>query len=141
MDLRDQVAFITGGASGIGRAVASALVREGVRTIIGDLDREVEAAAAKIGAARGLRVDVTDPGEVEAAVARVRREFGGLHILGNIAGIYRKRVVDIKPLLGRVPWGLIEWRALSAAGEGSRGARGLGSLGDAGLWRPSWALG
>jgi NAD(P)-dependent dehydrogenase (short-subunit alcohol dehydrogenase family) len=98
VNLREQVAFITGGASGIGRAVATALVGEGVRTVIGDLDPEVEAVAAKLGAARGIRLDVTDAGQVGAAFEEIGREFGALHILGNIAGIYRKAsVVDMTP--------------------------------------------
>ena len=54
MELKDQIALITGGASGIGRAVASALVREGVTTVIADVNPEVVAVAEAMGAARGL---------------------------------------------------------------------------------------
>jgi NAD(P)-dependent dehydrogenase (short-subunit alcohol dehydrogenase family) len=98
VNVPEQVAFITGGASGIGRAVAAALVAKGVRTIIGDLDPEVGTVASKLGAVRGIRLDVTDAGEVEATIGAIGREFGGLHILGNIAGIYRRAaVVDMTP--------------------------------------------
>src|SRR3989442_1318555 len=90
---RDQVAFITGGASGIGRAIATALAREGARVAVGDVNPDVQAVARDIGAAEGLRVDVTDSDQVEAAIDRVVRDLGGLHILGNIAGIYRKAAV------------------------------------------------
>jgi len=90
---RDQVAFISGGASGIGRAVAAALAREGARVAIGDLNPEVEKVARDIGAAMGVRVDVTAAGEAETAIDDVARNLGGLHILGNIAGIYRKAAV------------------------------------------------
>ena len=90
---RDQVAFITGGASGIGRAVATALARDGARVAIGDMDPKVDAVAHEIGASLGLRLDVTDPAQVETAINDVARRLGGLHILGNIAGIYRKAAV------------------------------------------------
>jgi 3-oxoacyl-[acyl-carrier protein] reductase len=91
--LRDQAAFITGGASGIGRAIAAALAREGVRVAIGDIDPEVEAVARTIGATVGIRVDVTDADQVETVTEDVVRKVGGLHILGNIAGIYRRATV------------------------------------------------
>lgn len=91
--LRDQVAFITGGASGIGRAIAAALAREGARVVIGDLNPEVEKAAREIGAARGIRMDVADSDQVEAAIDTVVRDLRALHILGNVAGIYRKAAV------------------------------------------------
>lgn len=95
---RDQVAFITGGASGIGRAIATALVRDGARVAIGDLHPEVEKAARDIGAALGIRVDVTDAAQVETAIDTVARTLGGVHILGNIAGIYRKgSVAEMTP--------------------------------------------
>jgi len=88
VDLTDQVAFITGGASGIGRAVATALAGEGLRTVIGDLNPEVETIARKIGAAKGLHVDVRKPEQVEQAIRTIRGEFGALHVLGNIAGTF-----------------------------------------------------
>ncbi len=94
----DHVAFITGGASGIGRAIAAALAREGARVAIGDTNPKVEAVARDIGAALGIRVDVTAPDQVEAAIERVAATLGGLHILGNIAGIYRRATVaDMTP--------------------------------------------
>jgi len=70
---RDRLAFITGGASGIGRAVAAALVREGARVAIGDIAPEVDAVARDIKAAIGIRVDVTEPAQVEGAVREVVR--------------------------------------------------------------------
>jgi 3-oxoacyl-[acyl-carrier protein] reductase len=90
---RDQVAFITGGASGIGRAIATALARDGARVAIGDLNPEVEKVARDVGAAMGIRLDVTEPAQVETAIDDVARTLGGLHILGNVAGIYRKAAV------------------------------------------------
>jgi 3-oxoacyl-[acyl-carrier protein] reductase len=95
---RDQVAFITGGASGIGRALAAALVREGARVAIGDINPEIDAVARDLGAAMGVRVDVTDPLQVETAIEGIVRAQGGLHILGNVAGVYRRATVaDMTP--------------------------------------------
>lgn len=95
---RDPVAFITGGASGIGRAIAAALVHEGARVAIGDIAPGIEAVARDIGAAMGIRVDVTEPLQVETAIEDVARTLGGLHVLGNVAGIYRRATVaDMTP--------------------------------------------
>lgn len=96
MELQDQVAFVTGGASGIGRAVASALVSQGVRTVIGDLNPEVAAVAKDLGAARGLMLDVRKPEQVQQAIEAVKAEFGALHVLGNVAGTFiRAAVADL----------------------------------------------
>lgn len=89
--LADKVVVITGAASGIGRATALRLAEEGARVSIFDLDAEgAEAAADEIRAAGGTAfaqgVDITDAGAVEAAVARVERDFGPVFGLVNNAG-------------------------------------------------------
>lgn len=94
-NLRGQTAFITGGASGIGNAIATALAREGVNVVIGDINPEVEKVARETaeragGTVKGLRLDVSNAEQVEQAIASVVQQFGALHILGNIAGIYKK---------------------------------------------------
>ena len=95
---RERRAFITGGASGIGRVIAAALARDGARVAIGDLNPKVDAVARDLGAAMGIRVDVTQPAQVDAAIRDVVRTLGGLDILGNVAGIYRRATVaDMTP--------------------------------------------
>jgi NAD(P)-dependent dehydrogenase (short-subunit alcohol dehydrogenase family) len=88
--LDDKVAIVTGGASGIGRATARALAREGARVVVVDLDGERAAAVAeeiaKAGSeALGRAVDVAEEAQVEAMVAAAVERFGGLDVLHNNA--------------------------------------------------------
>jgi NAD(P)-dependent dehydrogenase (short-subunit alcohol dehydrogenase family) len=92
MKLRDKVAIVTGGGRGIGRALSIALAQEGV--IVGVLARsanQVEGVVAEIEAAGGraiaLVADVTDPTEVDAAVAYIQQAHGPVDILVNNAGL------------------------------------------------------
>lgn len=78
-----KVALVTGGASGLGRATAALLVREGARVTLTDIDGEAGAAAAAEIGARFLQHDVTD----EAGWRGVLGETGGLNVLVNNAGI------------------------------------------------------
>jgi NAD(P)-dependent dehydrogenase (short-subunit alcohol dehydrogenase family) len=85
--LNGKVAVITGGGRGIGKALAQALAREGVRVAIGDLDRAAaEAAAAEVGGL-GLPLDVTDRTGFTAFLDDVEQRLGPLDILVNNAGI------------------------------------------------------
>ena len=91
MRFTDRVAIITAAASGIGRATADIMAREGASVIAVDLDAArlddtVAALRAAGGRAHGRRVDVTDPAQVEALVAGVEREFGAIDILVNAVG-------------------------------------------------------
>ena len=85
-------ALVTGGARGIGRAIAARLAEAGALVMIADLNkREAESAAASLksaGVVHGAELDVTDSLSVAAAVERVVQEFGGLEILVNNAGIF-----------------------------------------------------
>ena len=87
-----KVAIITGAARGQGLAAAKLFAAEGATVVVNDLDVEsVEAAVAELkaagGAALGAPGDVSDAAAVEAIVGRAVREFGGLDILYNNAGI------------------------------------------------------
>ena len=98
LPLGGQVAAVTGGAGGIGRACARALTEAGAVVVV--LDRDADAAgrvAAGLGeGAEAVGVDVTDPASVEAAFARIAAAHGRLDILVNNAGIaIRKPTLDI----------------------------------------------
>src|SRR6266404_3924030 len=93
--LHGKTALITGGAGGIGRATALLFAREGAAVAIVDLNQEAgEELAREISAAGGRaifeRADVTRPSDCRRVVERTVREFGGLHILFNNAGIIRR---------------------------------------------------
>jgi 3-oxoacyl-[acyl-carrier protein] reductase len=83
-----RTALVTGGASGIGRAIADAYLREGAEVVIADLDADRAAkAAAELGATGHVAVDVSDPGSVSEAVSTALRTLGRIDILVNSAGI------------------------------------------------------
>jgi 3alpha(or 20beta)-hydroxysteroid dehydrogenase len=84
-----KVALISGGAEGIGAAVARLMVAEGGTVLLGDVQlAKAEALAAELGErAAATALDVRDPGQWEAAVAATRARFGKLTVLVNCAGI------------------------------------------------------
>ena len=86
-DLTGKSALVTGGASGIGEAIARAFVRQGARVVIGDLNETRARALARELGACGLALDVTDFESVKAVTAHVIEEAGKLDILVNCAGI------------------------------------------------------
>jgi NAD(P)-dependent dehydrogenase (short-subunit alcohol dehydrogenase family) len=87
--LTGKVVVVTGGARGIGRAIAAALVREGARVTIADLDgAAAEATARELGGGTaGRALDVTDGAAFTALLDAVEREVGPLDVLVNNAGI------------------------------------------------------
>lgn len=90
MQLENKVAIVTGGAHGIGLAIARRYVTEGAKVVIADVDAAAgEAAAKDLGAGRCsfTRADVGDKGDAGRLVGEAFRLFGGLDILVNNAGI------------------------------------------------------
>ena len=88
MRLENKVAIVTGGAHGIGLAIARRYVAEGARVVIADIDAAAGQAAAKaLGNVRFVATDVGDARAAENVVADTCRAFGALDILVNNAGI------------------------------------------------------
>jgi len=89
--LATRVALVTGAGSGIGRAVARRLAAEGACVVVADLDGETAArVAAELGPADvavAVTVDVTDEGQVAAALRRAVLAFGGVDLVVNNAGL------------------------------------------------------
>lgn len=87
--LRGRLVFVTGGARGIGRATAAALVAEGARVVLADLDATLaDAVAAELGGGvRAVGLDVTDHVAFTAALEETERDLGPLDVLINNAGV------------------------------------------------------
>jgi NAD(P)-dependent dehydrogenase (short-subunit alcohol dehydrogenase family) len=85
--LEGKVAVVTGGAQGIGRAIAEGLAAEGARVVVADLVRAEEAAARYDGGV-GVTADVSSEEDVTRLADEVSRSCGGADILVNNAGLY-----------------------------------------------------
>lgn len=98
MQIKDKVAIVTGGASGLGRATAEALIKAGLKVAIFDLNND---EGEKFVAAQGddkalyVAVNVTDVESVQAGIDQALAKFGALHICVNCAGIApAKKILD-----------------------------------------------
>ncbi|MFJ8816569.1 SDR family NAD(P)-dependent oxidoreductase [Amycolatopsis thermoflava] len=102
--LENRVAFVTGGASGLGKAQAVRFAEEGAKVVVADRNEQGAMEVAGIitaegGAAKGVAVDVTDADSVAAAVAAALDAFGRIDILSNTAGLFDQ----FKPTLDTDP--------------------------------------
>jgi 2-dehydro-3-deoxy-L-rhamnonate dehydrogenase (NAD+) len=104
-DLAGRVAVITGGAQGIGLAVARRMAASGATVVLWDMDGDLAATAAAGICGHAMAVDVTDTAAVQAAADRVAAEHGPVAALVCSAGIAgpNARVVDYDPA---------EWRRI-----------------------------
>jgi 3-oxoacyl-[acyl-carrier protein] reductase len=88
VDLQGKIALVTGAARNIGKAIADVFAANGARVAYADvLAEEARASAAANSGCIAVTLDVSDPKAVEAAIAEVERELGGIDILVNNAGV------------------------------------------------------
>ncbi len=93
-DLQGKVAFVTGGASGIGLGIAKLLVQNGMKVVIADLRQDhldnaisyFESRQAR-ASVHGIRLDVTDRAAMASAADETERLFGKVHVVANNAGV------------------------------------------------------
>ena len=98
MRMKDKVALITGGGSGIGEATALRFAEEGAKVVICDVDMENANRVAKDIDSKGgetlvLKADVSNKSDVEGMMTQIKEHFGKLDILVNNAGINRDAFV------------------------------------------------
>jgi NAD(P)-dependent dehydrogenase (short-subunit alcohol dehydrogenase family) len=116
--LTGRVAVVTGGASGIGRALAERFGREGMRVVLADVEAGALATAARELGGRGIEVlavetDVTKPEQVDRLAERTLAAFGAVHLVCNNAGVFAGGLCWTQPLedyrwvLGVNMWGVI----------------------------------
>lgn len=97
LGLEEKRALVLGSSSGIGRAIAAALIAEGARVVLSSRGGErLEAAAADLGVAGSVAADLEEPGAGAAVVAGARDRLGGLDILvTNCGGPPRRDFLDL----------------------------------------------
>lgn len=116
--LQGKVAVVTGGASGLGRAMALHFAREGMHVAVADIEQKsLDAVVAELKGlgidAIGVRTDVSKGGEVDALARRVVADLGGVHVVCNNAGVsplglaWETSLADWQWMLGVNLWGVI----------------------------------
>jgi len=116
--LKGKVAVVTGGAGGLGRAMAMHFAREGMHVAIADIEKaSLDKTAGELRAlginAIGVRTDVSKGEEVDALAKRVVAELGGVHVVCNNAGVsplglaWENTIADWQWMLGVNLWGVI----------------------------------
>ena len=140
MHIKDSVFLITGGASGLGEATARMAAESGAKVVIADLQVEPGEKLAKALGGRFVKCDVTSEADGIAAVALAVKEFGGVHVLVNCAGIgtaertigkdgphklaHFTRVITIN-LIGTFNMIRLAADAMAKAGPNAAGERGV----------------
>ena len=99
MKLKDRVTIVTGGARGIGKAIALAFIREGAKVALVDVDKEkLEVLKNEIEKEKGkviaIPCDIARSSEVKGLVGHVRTTFGRIDVLVNNAGIIRRGTIE-----------------------------------------------
>ena len=97
--LEGKTAFITGGASGIGLAMAQAFISEGMNVAIADVDADALAQAQETlkgsnAKVQGYQLDVTNRDQYAQVADQVEEDFGAVHVVCNNAGVYRGGTID-----------------------------------------------
>ncbi len=137
LEIAGKSCLITGGTSGIGRAIALGFAEAGARVVVGSSSaQKVEAARAELGAGHdALRLDVTDEASVKAAVEHAVRRFGRLDAVVNAAGVIKRepslqmaaaefeRIVRVN-LVGNFIVAQAAGRVMKDQTPGDRGVRG-----------------
>ena len=143
-----KVAFITGGASGIGLGMAKTFLRAGMKIVVADIrDDHLESARKELAAgsaAHFLKVDITDRAAMRAAADEAERVFGAVHVLCNNAGVSvlgppeRVEISDWEWILQVNLLGIVRGVRAFVPGLGVPEDPVTGSLaGGLGLWLPS----
>jgi len=104
--LNAKIVLITGGASGLGKAIAECLVRDGARVVITDVQHDFGKSVADQHGFTFIEQDVTDESRWNGVVEEVCMRHGGLHVLVNNAGILSPEHATPEDSL------LMEWRKL-----------------------------
>jgi NAD(P)-dependent dehydrogenase (short-subunit alcohol dehydrogenase family) len=140
MHIKNSVFLITGGASGLGEATARMAAENGAKVVIADLQVEPGEKLAKALGGRFVKCDVTSEADGIAAVALAVKEYGGVHVLVNCAGIgtaertlgkegphklaHFTRVITIN-LIGSFNMIRLAADAMAKAGPNAAGERGV----------------
>jgi|SRR5688500_5740170 len=140
MQIRNSIFLVTGGASGLGAASARMAAEGGGKVVIADMQQELGEKLAKELGGRFIKTDVTAEADGKAAVAAALKEFGGLHVLVNCAGIAIAertigkdaphdlarfvRVVNVN-LIGTFNMIRLAAEAMAKAGPNASGERGV----------------
>src|SRR3979411_2981322 len=140
MQIKNSVFLVTGGASGLGAATARMAAENGGKVVIADMQADVGEKFAKEIGARFIKTDVTAEADGKAAVERALKEFGGLQVLVNCAGIALAertlgkeaphdlgrfmRVINVN-LIGTFNMIRLAAQAMAKAGPNAAGERGV----------------